>query len=96
VDVIFFLVNNLPRTYVFTILLTALITVILYRSIEFMRFEAYQLIAVVLMAFLILINEKTALFEDMICKRTRRFLGTLTLIAIMIVVVVFFFVLKTT
>jgi hypothetical protein len=84
----------MPRTYIFTIALTVLITIILYRAFEFKHIEPYEIVAVLCMVIVLYVNEKTALFENMISCRIRRVLSYLAVagLAILALSVVLFLV----
>lgn len=83
----------MPRTYIFTIILTAIITVIAYHAYESKEIQSYEIIAVLCMIVVLYVNEKTANLENMLSCRVRRVLsyGAVGMMLLMVVFLVVFF-----
>ena len=78
----------MTRFYVFSFILSVLIGMILYRMLELRSLDLISTAAITLLSLLLFLNEKKAVLENKLGKRSRRilaFVGVVTLAILWIV-----------
>ncbi len=78
----------MTRFYVFSFILSVLIGMILYRMLELRSLDLISTAAITLLSLLLFLNEKKAVLENKLGKRSRRILAFVGVIALAILWIV--------